>query len=187
MYNKKLYLYNHIGYIRCETIYSYLLKKFRRKNKYPIMTMTDLEKIQDIARQAFPEQLQQICKFKSIEDLVYYCYCQRIEQIYYVVTNEWFIIVANHHHCYELVECAAASGKCTEIYRIVGYLANNFKHKPIIADCREKTSLPIFRMLEKHGRIKILSDLTRVRVGETLHYIKFKTLRRKRIFRKGSK
>ena len=187
MYNKKLYLYNHFGYITCEKIYILLLKLFRRRKKYPIITKTDFEKIKEIARQAFPESLQQICEIDSEEDLLGYCHCYSKEQLYYVLTDEWYVIVAAHHNCFELVECADAKRRCNDIFRIINYVINNFKHKPIISDCRESTSLPLFLMLEKHNRIKILNDIVRERNGETMHYIKCEVLGAKEKSRRNKK
>ena len=42
----------------------------------------------------------------------------------------------------------------------------------MISDCRESTSLPLFRTLEKHKRIIIDQDIVRERNGEVMHYIK---------------
>lgn len=178
MYNKKLYLYNHFGYSSCEKIYSVLLKLCRNTKRFPIITENELNKIKEIAKDAFPKEMQHICELESVSDLLDYCHCYRKEQIYYILTDEWYFVLVAHHNCYELVECADKNRKCNDVFKIVNYVIKNFTNKPIISTCRESTSLPLFLMFEKHKRISILNDIVGQRDGETIHNIKFKVIKK---------
>ena len=172
MRKKDLYLYNHFAWTQVEKLYIILLQIFRNAKKHPILSIDKLEELKNIAKRAFPENLQQICDIDSIENFLYYCHCYSIYQIYYLITENWYVIVGAHHNCYELVECADANRNCRDIYKIINYLKKYFSDKPMISDCRESTSLPLFRALEKHKRIIIDQDIVRERNGEVMHYIK---------------
>lgn len=169
-----MYLYNNPFYVIFEIIYVLMLKMFRRKKKYPLFDDTAYEQIKRIAIEAFPETLQQICEAKDEYDFIDYCNCYSINQIYYLLADDWYVIFASHHNCVEIVECASMTRSCKDIFKIINYGINNFKRRTIIANCRESTSLPIFLAMEKYNRIKIINDIVIKQNGEMMHYLKFK-------------
>lgn len=177
-YNKNLYLYNHYGYYVCEKIFVFLLKIFRNQRKFPLLSYKQFEEIREIVRKAFPDYLQQLSQIESEEELLEYCRAFDLAQIYVLLEDDVFLILVNHHNCYELIECASSKGKTRNIYKLISFIAKNFWRKPVISDCRESTSYPLFLALDKGNRIKITDDRVRKRDEETMHYIRCRVNKR---------
>ncbi|MBQ7688550.1 MAG: hypothetical protein IJT27_04990 [Clostridia bacterium] len=162
-----------------ELIHCFFLRLFRSTNKHPIITQADFEKIKEIFLTAYEDGPAQLSNLNTQRRLLTFCFAARIEQVYFKRTDNWFIVVTSLHNCYNIVEFAAVNGKCDDIFGVIAYLMENFKHKPFIADCRETTSYPLILSYARAGRVKILGDVIRVREGENMHLLKFKILKHK--------
>ena len=160
-----------------ESIYGKILSMIKKDSNFSI---EDMEIIKEIDRQAYPPYLRLLEGAESLKDLIDYCRCANIAQIEGMIKNDWYILVAKHYNCVELISCASKTGKCSDIFTIVDFLITRYKRKVIYADCRESTSYRLFKIYEKSGKIKILNDWINVENGETLHFIKIKVQRKKR-------
>ena len=174
---QKTFLYNMPGYIYFERLYVFFLKIFRSKEKYPLITDDDLSKMQAIAKKSYPDYLQDAADFDSEEKLLRYCSCLDLIQIYHVVSDSYYVIMGAHWNCFSIVDFAAINGTCSESTAVYDFIVRNFKRKPVAAKCREKTSYPLLKALERSGRIKIVDTYTRTEFGEICHVVKFKVKR----------
>ena len=156
------------------------MKHFRSTKKHPLITEEDISQIKKIEIQTYPDEVERIEEMDSVGKMLFFCHALTLEQVYCVVTEQWFIVVVSHCNCYDILEFNSASGTCGNIFFVIDYILKNFKHKPFIADCRESTSYQLVSLYEKHGRIQILNDHVRVLKGENKHHLKFKILKKHR-------
>lgn len=175
-----LYVYNTPWYYSFEKLHIRLLKRFRPQEKYPLITEKEIDKIKQIVNSAYPDGSSQINDLDTEPKLLGFCMALDVNQVYYLMTDNWYLIITSHNNCYEIVEFDAIDGKCNDIFFVFDYILNNFKHKPIIADCRDTTSFPLLASLERHGRIKIENDHVRQKKSDLMHYVKFRVIRHKR-------
>lgn len=160
-----------------DSIYGKFLSKLKKEENFSI---EDMEMIKSIDRQAYPPYLRLLEDAQNLEDLLEYCRCADIAQIEGMVKNDWYILVARHYNCVELISCASRTGKCSEIFTVVDFLITRYKRKTIYADCRESTSYRLFKIYEKAGKIKVVRDWVNIENGETLHFIKIKVRKQRR-------
>lgn len=177
---KALYIYNSPWFSRLELRYAKRLKKTRQQDKYPLINDNDINSIKKFLIATNSDFISLVDRVDSKEMLMPYCLVINLYQIYFLIKEQWFLVIASHYNCYDIVMLDAAGGKCGDIFLIFDFILENFKHKPFIASCRESTSYPLLLALEKHGRIKIINDYARVKTDEMMHYVKFRIIRHKR-------
>ena len=174
---KPLYIYNTPWFSHFEIKYANRLKESRRQDKFPLLNENDFKKIRSIVEKAYPNSLHLIDRLNSEQEVVLYCSALNLSQIFFLITEKWFLIITSHYNCYEIIEFDAIDGRCEDIFFVADYILNNFKHKHFIADCKDTTSYPLLISLEKLGYIKIENDYAREKKGDLMHYVKFRIVR----------
>lgn len=176
-YDKNLYILNHFAYVECDLLYSlYLRARNRLQGREPV-TEEMVEKIREIGKEAFPEKLQEQRTFRNPAELAEYAYCSDLSQLEVHLTDNWYLVIADHHNCVDIVELADRRGKCPEILKILSYTMDRCGSRIIIAKCREITSFRLLRLLADRGRIEILEDKVTCSLGEEFHFLKFRVSR----------
>ena len=169
----RFYFFYEIDYLYGKILS--LLKKIRNDK---IFSEEDIQTIKEIDRSAFPEFFRFFEEIEEVNEILEFCRCSNVSQIDYYNENGWYILVARHYNCVELISCASHCGKCNDIFKIVKYIKDKYEKKIIYADCRETTSYRFFTMLNKRNKIDILNDWKRLENGEELHDIKFRVVKR---------
>ena len=174
MDKKNYYTYNHFLYYWVDYVYGLFLHLFRNSRKHPYINENTICKIKEIESEAYPIELQGYSNINSVEEFVDYCGCCHASQIYYLLTDDLYLIIVSYHNCIEIFDVADRKRKSTDIWKVLHYINNNFKNRVIIADARDSTSFPLIEILVKRNKIYIINDFIIERDGEKFHRIKFK-------------
>ena len=159
------FLCHHFGYYYCETLYGLYLKLTRDKKSDPLISEIDLLKINEISEKAYKNaDFQQENKCMSIRELLDSCRCNYSEQLYYLLKDDWFLLLSLHHNHVFLVEFAGVNSRCANIFEAVDYLKQKCRGKKIVTVCNEDYSYPLIKLLEKFGRVEIVYDVIPSRV-----------------------
>jgi len=116
----------------------------------------------------------------TLSELCDYLCCDNISQIEYLVTEEFYIFIVNHFDSLEIVDFAAKGGKCTNIFKIIDFVANTVaktNKRVIWMKTREDTSYPIIKRFEKIGKIRILADREIQLNNEKSHKLKIQVIK----------
>ena len=176
-YDKNLYICNHFAYVECELVYSLFLRARNRLQGRQPLTEEMVEKILEIEQEAFPERFLMEESFQNLQELAEYAHCSSLSQLEIHLTDNWYLIIADHHNCVDIVELADRRRKCPEILKILFYIMDRCGSRTIIAKCRETTSCRLLRLLADQGRIEILEDKVTYSLGEEFHFLKFRISR----------
>ena len=163
---------------RLECLLCVFLRIKRRNDR--LITEDDLKTIKVIESQSYPEDLQGYKDCESMSDFIHHCDCVGPEQIYLLSEDDWYIIVVKHLKYTEIKDFAASSGKCHDLFRVIGYLFENFSHDTVKMKCRDSTSYPLLMFMIKRGRVRLLQDKCIVMGEELFHEVTIKKAKRKK-------
>lgn len=169
--NNGLYIYNHNHYAEMDYLYSLYLRVKKWKCKEKLMTQEDFIKIKEIAKCAYPDYFETFTDL-NLKEFMEYCCCVNISQLDFILEEDFYIVIACHYNCIEIVDCASRSKHYLKIMGLINKLMNRYKNRLVYVECRESTSYPLFLALHKHNKIRILEDTLRFKNNERLHFLK---------------
>lgn len=133
---------------------------------FDTLTEENLAKIKRIEEQAYANTCYgQMQNCHSWEDVADYMECT-VEQIRLCCGEAFYLLAAEHEDSVEVVDLASADGMAN-LRRVV--LAMESFDKPLTMDCRESTSYPILKYLERIKRCAITEDVPHQWGGEAFH------------------
>ena len=119
------------------------------------LTEENLQRIKTIEAAAYANTCySQMQWVETWEDMADYMECD-VEDIRMYCNDHFYLLVAEQEDYAEVVDLARSNG-AADLVRVVRILES--LDKPLEMDCRESTSYPILKFMEKTGRCQILKD-----------------------------
>lgn len=167
---------------RINHLLSESLLKSRTDNFF--LTEEKFEHIKYCVALAYPEETEHdYLEYNNVSEFLENILCER-GQIYVLTGSDWYFILIRQLTHVVAYDFASATGKCHEILGIYKTLMELFRGKKGFLLCREKTSYPLVKTLEKRGEYKILKDKILFRDNERHHKLLVKVYKHKQVKRK---
>lgn len=117
-----------------------------------MLTKAQLKALRKIEAAAYPKHMQYMQDIRSWVDVQEYCESETVA-----------VLLKDHFYCLatevEVVDLASSSKlSIADSLEVVSFLQETFESRPFTLDARETTSYRLLKMLEKRGRLAILSD-----------------------------
>lgn len=157
----------YIIYRRLNHLLSESLLKSRTDNCF--LTEEKFEHIKRCVVLAYPEEDEHdYIEYSNVNDFLESILCEH-GQIYVLTGQDWYFILIRELTHVVAYDFASATGKCREIFKIYGILMELFRGQSGYLLCRESTSYPLVKLLEKRGDYKIIKDKCIIRQDEKYH------------------
>lgn len=100
--------------------------------------------------------------------------CCKKGKVYVLTGDNWYFIILREIDHYVLYDFASSSKKCSDMLKVYSLLINKMRGKKVFTICRESTSYPLIKTLEKRGKYTILEDEAIILDGEKHHKVLLK-------------
>jgi hypothetical protein len=153
-------------------MFSAVLLRTRKDDMF--LTDENFEHIKRCAVAAYPEEeSHEYLEYANAAEFLASLSCG-LGQLYVLTGPNWYCIVIRQLTHYVTYDFASATGKCIDIFKVYMTLIKLFRGKRCFFLCRESTSYPLLKALEKKGKFTIIKERSVVYENEPYHKVMIK-------------